>query len=176
VVFFVRNPNHQTHETALKESVLVRKATKDDAGRIAEYAMQLIEQHVGYDALRFSRIGSREGMEAFYGWQTEVENTSVLVAEVDGEVIGFAFVQFEPLIYAELATKVLWLHDIFVDTSSRATGAGRKLIDAVVAEAKRLGAQKILLSVAARNTPAQAFFEKAGFQTTMHEMMRVVGE
>jgi GNAT superfamily N-acetyltransferase len=143
---------------------------------VAELAMQLIEQHVGYDAVRFSRIGSRDGMEAFYGRQTEVENTSVLVAEVEGEVIGFAFMQFEPIIYAELATKVVWLHDIFVASSGRGRGAGGKLIDAVVAEANRLGAHKILLSVAARNTPAQAFFEQAGFRTTMHEMMLVVGE
>jgi GNAT superfamily N-acetyltransferase len=138
--------------------------------------MQLVEQHVAYDPERFSRIGTLEGMTWFYGKQTEVENASVLVAEKDGGIVGFAYMQFEPVIYAELATKVFWLHDIFVDSSSRATGAGKKLIEAVVAEAKRFGANKVLLSVAAKNAAGQGFFEHAGFKTTMHEMMLVVSE
>jgi GNAT superfamily N-acetyltransferase len=138
--------------------------------------MQLVEQHVGYDPVRFSRIGSLEGMAEFYGRQTEAENASVIVAEEDGGVFGFAYMQFEPVIYAELATKVAWLHDIFIDSPFRASGAGKKLIEAVVAEARRFGANKILLSVAAKNASGKGFFEHAGFSTTMHEMMLIVSE
>ena len=155
---------------------MVRRATKEDAAIIAEFAMKLVDQHVGYDTVRFSRIGNADGMADFYRGQTEVENASVLVAENDGEVVGFAFMEFEPIIYAELATKVVWLHDIFIDDAARATGAGKKLIEAVAVEAKRFGANKILLSVAAKNVGAQGFFEQTGFMTTMHEMMRVVGD
>ena len=133
--------------------------------------MKLVDQHVSYDPVRFSKIGSPDGMADFYGRQTEAENASVLVAEKDGEIVGFAFMQFEPIIYAELATKVAWLHDIFVDAAGRGSGAGKELIEAVSAEAVRFGANKILLSVAARNVAAQGFFEQAGFRTTMHEMM-----
>ena len=74
--------------------VLVRKATIDDAAVVAELAMRLIEQHVGYDAARFSRIGSREGMEAFYARQTEAENALLLVAEDEDRIVGFAYMQF----------------------------------------------------------------------------------
>lgn len=154
--------------------VAVRRATKADAAAIADLAIELVEQHVGYDPNRFSRIGTPEGMAWFYGGQTEVENAAVFVAEANDEIVGFAYMQFEPVIYAELATKVAWLHDIFIDPASRGTGAGRMLIEAVVAESKRLGADKVLLSVAAKNTAAQLFFEQTGFETTMHEMMLVV--
>ncbi len=157
-------------------ALTIRRARREDADRVAHFAMKLVDQHVGYDPVRFSRIGSPEGMIDFYRGQTEAENASVLVAENDGEVVGFAYMQFEPVIYAELATKVVWLHDIFVDAAARATGTGKGLIEAVEAEAERFGADKILLSVAAKNPGAQSFFEQAGFQTTMHEMMRVVGD
>ena len=138
--------------------------------------MRLIEQHVGYDPVRFSRIGSREGMADFYARQTEARNAVVLVAELEDKIAGFAYLQFEPIIYSELATNVAWLHDILVDPALRRRGAGKKLIDAVALEAKRFGATKVLLSVAAENTEAQDFFARSGFRTTMHEMMLVLGE
>jgi len=156
--------------------VEVRKATRDDAGVIADFAFKLVEQHLTYDDTRFSRIADRTAMANFYAGQTSSENASVLVAESDASVVGFAFLQYEPVLYAELATKVMWLHDIFVEDTARGRGIGNKLIDAVAAEAKRFGAKKVLLSVAAKNVAAQGFFGHKGFQTTMHEMMLVVGE
>jgi GNAT superfamily N-acetyltransferase len=157
-------------------AVGIRRATKDDADIIAGFAIKLVEQHVNYDAVRFSRIGSLDGMADFYRGQTQAGNAAVLVAEVQGEIVGFAYMQYEPIIYAELATKAAWLHDIFVEPAARGLGAGRKLIESVVAEAKRLGAGKILLSVAADNSVAGDFFLRSGFRTTMHEMMLVVDE
>lgn len=157
-------------------AIAVRKATTNDAAKIGDFALQMIEQHVDYDSIRFSRIGGPAGMANFYRGQTEAENASLLVAEQDGEIVGFAYMQFEPILYADLATRVAWLHDIFVDRSSRKSGAGTELIKAVVDEAKGCGANKILLSVAAKNKVAQGFFEYAGFQTTMHEMMLVVDD
>lgn len=163
-------------EVNVDMAVAVRKATKADAAVVAELAMRLIEQHVGHDPVRFSHIGSRERMADFYARQTELENARVLVAELEGKIVGFAYMQFEPIIYAELATKVAWLHDILVDPRLRGTGAGKKMIDAVAAEAKRFGANKVLLSVAAKNAEAQEFFARSGFRTTMHEMMLVLDE
>lgn len=156
-------------------SVSVRRATKEDAPYIARFAMNLVEQHVGYDPVRFARIATLDGMEWFYGGQTDVTDAAVLVAEFDGKVVGFAYLRYEETNYAELATSVARLHDIYVDETARHTGAGRELIKRSVDVAKELGASKILLTVAAKNTGAQKFFEQAGFVTTMHEMMLVPG-
>jgi GNAT superfamily N-acetyltransferase len=153
----------------------IRRATADDAAAIAEYAMLLVEQHVGYDPVRFSRIADREGMARYYCDRTSASNAAVLVAVDGGKVIGFAYLEYEPILYAELAVKVAWLHDIFVESSARGRGAGKLLIEAVSVEAKRLGAGKVLLSVAARNASGREFFEHSGYTTTMHEMMLVVG-
>ena len=111
--------------------VVVRRATRDDAAKIAEFAVALAEQHVGYDPVRFSRLMTLEGAAWFYGSRPEAENATVLVAESDGRVVGFAYMQYEPVLYAELVTKVAWLHDIYVEPESQSTGAGRSLLEAI---------------------------------------------
>jgi GNAT superfamily N-acetyltransferase len=157
-------------------AVGIRRATKDDADIIAGFAIKLVEQHVNYDAVRFSRIGSLDGMADFYRGQTQAGNAAVLVAEVQGEIVGFAYMQYEPIIYAELATKAAWLHDIYVDEPARRSGAGQRLIEGAVDVAKEFGASKLLLSVAAKNASAHDFFEQMGFRMTMHEMMLEISE
>lgn len=154
--------------------ITIRRATKADADAIADMASKLVEQHVGYDPVRFSRIAGRKGMAGYYGERADAVNAAILMAENGSRVIGFAYLEFEPILYAELAVKVAWLHDIFVDESARGRGAGKMLIAAVVDEARSLGAGKVLLSVAARNTAGREFFDHSGFVTTMHEMMLVV--
>lgn len=157
-------------------SMTVRRARRGDEDRIAEFAMKLVEQHVGYDELRFARIATLEGMAWFYGGQTEVENAAVFVAEVEEKVVGFAYVAYEEKNYAELAVASAWLHDIYVEEDFRDSGAGKGLIDAAAAVAREWGASKLMLSVAAKNSAAQRFFEREGFETTMHEMMLAVGD
>jgi len=157
-------------------TVVVRRATRDDAAAVADYSMKLVEQHQVYDPLRFARIADLDGMKWFYGGQTKAENAVVLVAELDGRVVGFAYVTYEEKNYADLAVSAAHLHDIYVDGDVRRSGAGQKLIEAAVGAAKEFGASKLMLSVAARNPAAQGFFEQAGFETTMHEMMLVVGD
>lgn len=137
--------------------------------------MKLVQQHVDYDPVRFARIATPDGMAWFYGEQTDAKYAAVLVAEIDGSVVGFAYITYEDKNYADLATAVARLHDIYVDETARHSGAGRELIKVSVEVAKEFGATKLLLSVAARNTAAREFFEQAGFVTTMHEMMLVPG-
>jgi GNAT superfamily N-acetyltransferase len=152
--------------------VTVRHATRADAARVAEFAVALFELHAEWNPKRFTQIATADGATGFYG--DRAENGSVLVAESDREVVGFAYFEYEPTLYAELATKVAWLHDIYVDPGSRGKGAGRALIAGVRDEAKQLGANKILLSVAVQNAAGHRLFERNGFETTMHEMMLVI--
>jgi ribosomal protein S18 acetylase RimI-like enzyme len=155
-------------------AVVVRKATAEDADKIADFSVALAEQHFGFDQLRFSRLITREGAAAYYGGRAESENAAVLVAEIDERLVGFAYMEYEPTLYAELATKVAWLHDIYVEPDAQGSGAGRELLDAIQNEARQKGADKVLLSVAEKNENAQRFFEHYGFQQTMREMMLAI--
>ena len=152
-------------------AVKVRRAEAKEARTIAEYAIKLFAQHREYDARRFADVSSIEGAERFYGSRTNAKDARLLVAELGGEIVGFAYVQYEALDYAALLESAAWLHDIYIIEAARGSNAGTSLIEAAARAAKELGADKLMLSVAARNEYAQAFFERKGFQTTMVEMM-----
>lgn len=151
-------------------SVVVRRAVKKDAREIAGFAIRLFAQHHEYDARRFAEISSIEGAERFYGNQTEAQDATVLVAEVENKLVGFAYVQYEAIDYANLLENAAWLHDIYIDETARRSNAGKLLIEASIEAAKNLGADKLMLSVAAKNEYAKQFFERRGFRETMIEM------
>lgn len=150
---------------------VVRRAEKKDARAIAEFALKLFAQHREYDSRRFAEIASVEGAANFYGSQTEARESAVLVAEIENKIVGFAYLQYEAIDYANLLENAVWLHDIYIDETARRASAGKLLIEKSVEVAKELGADKLMLSVAARNEIAQKFFTNAGFRTTMLEMM-----
>jgi GNAT superfamily N-acetyltransferase len=151
-------------------AALIRQARPGDEQRVAEFAIRLFDQHVEYDPERFSTFANEEGAARFYRSRFDTPDSAVLVAEVDGEVVGFAYLETDELNYAELLRDGAWLHDIYIDESARAEGIGRDLINAAAEAAKRMGAKKLLLTVAAKNAVAQQVFEKAGFRRTMVEM------
>ena len=152
-------------------TVEVKRATKKDARTIAEYAIKLFAQHREYDARRFAEIASIEGATNFYGSQTETKDAAILIAELENKIVGFAYIRHESLDYADLLENAAWLHDLYVDEAARGHNAGKFLIEKSIEIAREFGADKLVLSVAARNEYARNFFERQGFRTTMVEMM-----
>ncbi len=152
-------------------TVEVRRAVKRDARTIAEFAIKLFAQHQEYNARRFAEIASTEGAEKYYGSQTEAKDAAVLVAEIENEIVGFAYLQYEAIDYANLLENAAWLHDLYVDEAARGQFAGKFLIEKSVGIAKKFGADKLMLSFAAKNNLAKEFFERSGFKNTMVEMM-----
>jgi GNAT superfamily N-acetyltransferase len=152
-------------------TVTVRRARLEDAPVVAEMAIKLIVQHQNYDPRRFSRLATVEQAEWFYGSQTETKDAAVLVAEIENKIVGFAYIQLKAKDYANLLENAAWLHDIYIDETARGSGAGKLLIEGSIEAAKELGADKLMLSVAAKNEFAKGFFEREGFRATMIEMM-----
>lgn len=148
----------------------VRRARPGDEGKVAEYAIRLFDQHVAYDPNRFTTFADVDGAARFYKSRFDTLESAVLVAEIENEVVGFAYIERDELDYANLLERGAWLHDIYIDEAARARGVGRVLINAAAEAARRMGAEKLLLSVAAKNAAAQQVFEKAGFRRTMLEM------
>ena len=152
-------------------SITVRRANLEDAGTIAEYAIKLVIQHQQYDSRRFSRLASVEQAERFYGKQTRATDAAILVAELEEKIVGFVYLQFEAKDYANLLENAAWLHDIYVDEAARGFNAGKLLVEKTIEVAQKLGADKLMLSVAAKNEYAKEFFEHNRFRETMVEMM-----
>ncbi len=150
--------------------VQVRHAVKGDENAIGGLLIRLVEQHVEYDPERFSNFVTHEGAAAFYGSRIEAKEAAVVVAEIEGQIAGFAYLEFEERNYEELLDKAVWLHDIYLEPEARSAGTGTALMQAAIKAAKELRGDKLLLGVAAKNLTAQAFFEGFGFRTTMLEM------
>ncbi|HQU84090.1 MAG TPA: GNAT family N-acetyltransferase [Pyrinomonadaceae bacterium] len=152
-------------------SVVVRRANSDDALKVGELAYKLAVQHRNYDAKRFSVFAKPAQMAQVYGRQTQAKDAAVLVAELEKEIVGFAYLEFEAINYAGLLENAVWLHDIYIEEAARGKNVGKLLIEFSAETAKKLGANKLMLSVAAKNEFARNFFENQGFKPTMVEMM-----
>lgn len=138
----------------------------------------LVRMHHDFDPQRFMAATRHTptGYASFLGSQLDEEDVVVMVAELEGEVIGYAYAAVEPRDWMSLRDTAGVLHDIIVDPARRQHGVGRKLLDAALAFLQSRGAPRVVLETAERNEPAQRLFAKAGFRRTMIEMTRELDE
>jgi GNAT superfamily N-acetyltransferase len=88
----------------------------------------------------------------------------LVVAEVDGEVVGLADVHVSPsLEHDRPAAK---LAALVVDERHRGSGIGRALVAAMEAEARARGCAVLFLTTAERRADAHAFYERVGLVYT----------
>lgn len=155
------------------ESVKIRNAEFGDIPLIAFMAVKLARQHGEYDKKRFD-LNIFEPLEPrhveYLTKQFLREDTSFLIATLDGEVIGYAFLRIEPQSFLSLDQEGVWLHDIYFEESARGRGLATKFFDAVIREAKRMGSSFLMLGVSPKNIAGQRFFARMGFRPTMYEM------
>ena len=154
--------------------VVIRPATRADLPAIGRLGALLVRLHHDFDPQRFIPATPRteQGYGSFLGTQLEVPDVVVLVAERDGEVLGYSYAGLEGFDYMALRAPAGALYDIVVDPAYRGHGVGRTLLDATLAALADSGAPRVVLSTAERNEPAQRLFARAGFRRTMIEMTR----
>lgn len=85
----------------------------------------------------------------------------VLVAEVDGRVVGYVHGEDYRLLYEPLLVNVLG-----IAVSARRVGAGSALMAALEAWAVERGASGLRLVSGTARTEAHAFYERLGFTST----------
>lgn len=159
---------------SLKPAVNVRPATPTDLTAIGRLGALLVREHHDFDPERFIAATSRteKSYGSFLGTQLEEPNIVILVAERDGEVIGYTYSGVEGTDYMSLRGPAGVMYDIVVDPDHRKQGVGRVLVDATLDALKARGAPRVVLSTAERNAAAQRLFDRAGFRRTMIEMTR----
>jgi GNAT superfamily N-acetyltransferase len=88
----------------------------------------------------------------------------LVVAELDGKVVGLADLHVSPSIeYDEPAGK---LAALVVDERARGAGVGRALAAAMEAEARAQGCGVFFVTTAERRADAHAFYERIGLDYT----------
>jgi ribosomal protein S18 acetylase RimI-like enzyme len=161
-------------DSSRDETIVIRNATSADVPVIGRLGALLVRTHHDFDAKRFIPATERtaDGYGSYLGSQLRNSDVIVLVAEEQGEVVGYTYAGMEGYDYMALRGPAGVLYDIVVDPSHRGHGVGRRLLDATLAALAAKGAPRVVLSTAERNEPAQRLFARAGFRRTMIEMTR----
>lgn len=134
--------------------VEVRDAMRADVGGIHALIVELAE----FEDLRHQFVATVEDLEQ--GLIGEGCAAQALVAEVDGEVVGYAIFF---LSYSTFIGKAgLWLEDLYVKLDFRGMGVGRALITQVASVAQQRGCQRFEWSVLDWNQRAIEFYESLG--------------
>jgi ribosomal protein S18 acetylase RimI-like enzyme len=161
-------------DASLKPAVHIRPANPKDVPTIGRLGALLVREHHDFDPQRFIAATPRtqEQYGGYLGTQLKEPNIVILVAERDGEVIGYTYSGVEGTDYMSLRGPAGVMYDIVVDPDHRQQGVGRMLVDATLEALKKKGAPRVVLSTAERNAAAQRLFDRAGFRRTMIEMTR----
>ncbi len=153
-------------------ATIVRRATPADLPKIGRLGALLVEEHYEFDPRRFLAARPRTPADyaSFISGQLEDPEMAVLVADDNGEMIGYAYAAVEGYDYMALRGPAGVLHDIIVDPQHRGRGVGLLLLDAALAFFRTRGVPRVVLSTAERNEAAQRLFASMGFRRTMIEM------
>ncbi len=142
----------------------IRPAARVDIPRLAALLCQTANVHADTRPDIF-RHGARKYSDKQLRTLLKSENTPIFVAvnELD-EAVGYAFCVILEQKGHPLLTdlKSLYIDDLCVDETMRATGIGTALFAYVVEYAKSLGCYNITLNVWAKNEKARRFYERCG--------------
>ena len=84
----------------------------------------------------------------------------VLMAEVDGQVLGFVALSFIPVLSGLRAL----IDDLAVDPACRRQGIGQALVEAAIQRADRRGATHLFVDTSRGDATAREFYRASGFE------------
>ncbi|HEX6851950.1 MAG TPA: GNAT family N-acetyltransferase [Candidatus Polarisedimenticolaceae bacterium] len=154
----------------------IRPARIEDVPAASRLAAALVRQHHAFDPDRFMLVEPvEEGYARFLSTQVDREGVVLLVAELDGTVVGYLLGGLEGRDWMLLLDDCGMIHDVYVDASARGRGIGTAIVEEAVARLVAMGVPRVVLSTAWPNEAARRLFAKLGFRETMVEMTREAG-
>jgi ribosomal protein S18 acetylase RimI-like enzyme len=87
----------------------------------------------------------------------------VLVADREGELIGYVAYEIEQKAPIEMQQKRSFVHDLYVEPDHRRTGVGRSLLQACLDVIKSAGPHQVRIAVWVRNGKAIELYRAMGF-------------
>ena len=115
-------------------AVVIRRAAPADAKPLGQLGGMLLRTHYAFDQQRFMSPGAdpEHGYAWFLRSQLDATDSVVLVAERDGEVVGYVYAGLEPQSWKELREACGFVHDVAVEESSRGAGIAEALMLAAI--------------------------------------------
>jgi GNAT superfamily N-acetyltransferase len=150
----------------------IRRAEPRDAEVLGALGAALMRTHHAFDQRRFLEAGegAAAGYARFLTSQLRDQESIVMVAERDDQIIGYVYAAIEPLSWKELRDECGFIHDLLVADNARKAGVGEALLDAAIDWLREQKMPRVVLGTAAQNENARRLFERRGFRATMIEM------
>lgn len=150
--------------------IIIRRAELDDAAAIADiYNEAILTTTATFD----TELKTPE--ERTHWLQSHDDRHPILVAEIDGTVVGWASltVWSDRAAYADTAESSFYVH-----STHRGRGIGRKLKEAIIDEARRLGYHTLIARITAGSTESMHLNESTGYVLvgTLKEVGRKFGK
>ena len=156
----------------------IRKATADDYGPLCELFNEVDALHRDNLPRIFQLPNGPAREKDYYLGLIADENVALLVAEADGQLVGFihGYVRDAPTFPVLLPRRYVVVDEVVVRSSFQDRRIGRSLMDEMQAWAIAKGAASIELNVYEFNQTAIAFYERLGYQTLSRKMSKQLGE
>jgi GNAT superfamily N-acetyltransferase len=139
------------------EPPLIRAARPADVALL----LGLFGELARYEHLEHELRATEEQLaEALFG---ERPAAQALIAELDAQPVGYAL--FFPTFSSFLASRGVWLEDLFVLPDHRGAGVGRALLAAVAANVREHGGERLEWAALDWNELALGFYRSLGART-----------
>ena len=159
-------------------TVVIRRASVDDASTLARVGAELFEQTYT-DSIPADELATHLAQDFGEAQQlAEIRDPSVssFLVEMDGDTLGFAQLRRAPLAVGDGPDAEVELWRIYLDRSLHGRGVARRLLAELGQEARSFGATGIWLAVWEKNERAIAFYRKHGFESAGRQDFHVGGE
>lgn len=145
------------------DNVTIRKAVPDDRSAIVKLWREMMSFHEKRDPLFAITNGGPERFNEFLTANLSDDTACVLVATVDGNVVGYCHANLEKLPPVFENQDIGLVSELAVGEAHRRRGIGRRLYQEIEAWFKDRGIQRIDVRVAAANEVSTAFWSECGF-------------
>ena len=147
--------------------IIIRPARREDLERVNELRRMVNDVHVQGRPAHFKPGFGPELQGHIHDQFDNPQRFGVLVAEADGDVVGFATVQYvhRPEGPYTLPLDFYHMEEFGVDAAHRRRGVATALVDYMKRDARERGFQRLDLDVWGFNDDALAFYEAVGFST-----------
>jgi ribosomal protein S18 acetylase RimI-like enzyme len=154
--------------------ISVRKATADDYNSVCELFDEIDALHHDHLPHIFQKPTGAAREQDYYSGLIEDENTALLVAEADSNLVGFvhAVVRDPPALPVFVPRRYALVDGIVVKSGSQNHGVGRILMDKMQEWAIGKGATSIELNLYEFNGIAISFYESLGYETFSRKMSK----
>ncbi|MGQ3414254.1 GNAT family N-acetyltransferase [Natrinema sp. LN54] len=137
----------------------IEPADRDDLDALADMWVRLARDQRQYDSAVRADANRETMRETLAAYRI---NDGLLVARLEGRLVGFASVSLERG-SLDLDTTRGLLSNIYVEPAARGQGIGSALLEAAEDALAQRGADRMLLEVMAGNGDARRFYRREGY-------------